>query len=139
MKRVVYTAIGILALTAVAAGLTELAFALGHRGRLADDQAQRHMATPSPSPSPSASATPAPMPTPAATPAPTPVSTPAAATAVTNSFVHMRAGASTTTAIVADLNGGSEVTLGSYRDSQWQQVTYNGLNGYIFRSYLTYR
>jgi len=50
----------------------------------------------------------------------------------------MRSGASTTTPIVADLNGGSVVTLGSYSDSQWQQVTYNGLNGYIFKSYLAY-
>jgi uncharacterized protein YgiM (DUF1202 family) len=139
VKRIVYSAIGILALTAVAAGLTELTLAMGHHGRLADDQAQRHLATPPPSPSPSPSASATPAPAPETTPVPTPTATPAAAGAVTNSFVHMRAGASTATAIVADLNAGSEVILGTYRDSQWQQVNYNGLNGYIFRSYLTYR
>ena len=133
MRRVIFSAIGIIVLTLAAVGLTEATLAIGHRGRIADDKAAH---TPSPKPTPSA--TPSSTPTPTLTPVPTPVPTPTTRTATTNSFVHMRSGASTTTPIVADLNGGSVVTLGSYSDSQWQQVTYNGLNGYIFKSYLAY-
>ena len=138
MKRVVLIAIGILGLTLVASGLTELTLALGHNGRLTDDRLVRPIT--SPSPHPSTSPSPSVMPTPTATPAPaaTPTPTPAGPTATTNSFVHMRAGASTATPIIANLDGGTVVTLGSYSDSQWQQVQYNGLDGYIFKSYLNY-
>ncbi len=133
MKRVVFTVIGILALTLVAAGLAEATLLFGHHGRLSDDQQARPAATPTPTPSP----TPAPTLTPAPAPVPTPTPVPVR-TAVTNSFVHLRAGASTSTTILANLNGGTVVTLGSYVDSQWQQVQYNGQNGYIFKTYLNY-
>lgn len=75
-----------------------------------------------------------------ATPAPavtTPV-VPAAKTATTKSFVRFRAGRSTSTAVLAELDGGTVVTLGSYSDSLWQQATYNGQTGYIYKRYLNY-
>jgi uncharacterized protein YgiM (DUF1202 family) len=50
----------------------------------------------------------------------------------------MRAGKSTSTAILMDLNGGTAVQLLSDSDAQWQQVQYNGLTGYIFKTYLAY-
>jgi uncharacterized protein YgiM (DUF1202 family) len=134
--RAFYTLSGIIILAIGATFLTEATLAVGHRNTLIDDAALVKA-------SPTASPTPTPTPKPTTSPSATPVATatpaaPAAATAVTNSFVHLRAGASTGTPIVADLNGGTTVTLGAYRDSQWQQVTYNGVNGYIYRSYLTY-
>jgi uncharacterized protein YgiM (DUF1202 family) len=137
MKRAVLIAVGILGLTLVATGLTELTLALGHGGSLSDDLKVRPQTLPSPSasPTPSPAATPpSPPPTIALTPSPTP----AAPMATTNSFVHLRAGASTATPILTDLNGGTVVTLGSYSDSQWQEVQYNGLKGYVFKSYLAY-
>ncbi len=138
MRRIVFTVIGILSLSLVAAGLTEATLALGHRGHLHDDRHARPGATPKPSVTPTL--TPTPNASPTSTPVPTtaPAPTPAARTAVTNGFVRMRAGASTSTAIVVELNGGTVVTLGTYSDSQWQQVQYNGLNGYIFKSYLNF-
>jgi hypothetical protein len=138
VKRVVFTAVGILSLTLVAAGLTELTLALGHQGKLVDSPTAR----PSVLPSPSATSTPSPTPvlTPVSTPVVTPVPTPKpGTTAVTNGYVRLRAGASTSTAILAELNAGTVLILGPYRDSQWQQVTYNGINGYVFRTYLIYR
>jgi uncharacterized protein YgiM (DUF1202 family) len=50
----------------------------------------------------------------------------------------MRAGKSTSFAILLDLNGGSTVELLSDSDAQWQQVRYNGQTGYIFKTYLVY-
>ena len=117
-------------------GLAEATMVLGHRSVVTDDRSVRPStqtkisASPSPSPSATPTATPA--------PSPTPLATPAAATATTISFVHMRTGASTATPIVVDLNGGSVVTLGAYSDAQWQQVSYNGQSGYVFKAYLRY-
>ena len=130
MQRAGFVLIGILVLALVASGLAEATMVLGTRNRTSDEQHARPSFSPTPTPPPSPSAT--------ATPPPTPTPTPAAPTATTISFVHMRSGASTATPIVVDLNGGTVVTLGSYVDSQWQQVSYNGYNGYIFRSYLQY-
>jgi len=136
MQRAVFILVGVLVLSLTAFGLAEATMAFGHRGALTDDRTVRPStsakATPKLTPSPSATPTLAP------TPLPTPVPTAAAPTATTASFVHMRAGASTATAILADLNGGTVVTLGSYVDSQWQQVYYNGQSGYVFRAYLRY-
>jgi hypothetical protein len=50
----------------------------------------------------------------------------------------LRAGMSTSTAILTDLNGGTVVQLLSDSDAQWQQVRYNGQTGYIFKTYLIY-
>jgi uncharacterized protein YgiM (DUF1202 family) len=125
---------GVLVLALLAGGLTEATLALGGQGRLADDLLLRptvaHVATPTPTPTPSPSLS--------ATPTPTPVATPVVPTAVTNSFVHLRAGKSTSTNILIDLNGGTTVQLLADSDAQWQQVKYNGLVGYIFKTYLIY-
>jgi uncharacterized protein YgiM (DUF1202 family) len=138
MQRAVYILVGILVLSLAAFGLAETTMALGHRSVVTDDRSVRPLTQPKPSPSasPSPSAAPTATPTPASTP--TPVLMPAAPTATTISFVHMRSGASTATPIVLDLNGGAVVTLGAYSDSQWQQVNYNGQNGYVFKAYLRY-
>jgi uncharacterized protein YgiM (DUF1202 family) len=114
--------------------------ALGHNGSLTNDVLLRPSpsATAKPTPKPTVSVTPTVTPTPLVTPQPKATPTPAAATATTNSFVHLRAGKSTSTAILTDLNGGTVVTLLPDSDSQWQQVQYNGLTGYIFKTYLTY-
>jgi uncharacterized protein YraI len=123
----------ILVLALLAGGLTEATLAIGRRGVISDDRSARPKSVVA-SPSPSASATPSatPVPTVAATPAP------ALNTATTNAFVHMRAGKSTSTAILTDLNGGVVVQLLPDSDAQWQQVDYNGIIGYIFKSYLAY-
>ncbi|QQR53018.1 SH3 domain-containing protein [bacterium] len=96
-------------------------------------------------PSVTPSATPAPTlaPTPTIALTVTPVKTPSVTprpvkTARTNAFVHVRAGASTSTAVLLDLNGGTVVELLDYQDTSWQQVRYGSVTGYIFRSYLTY-
>jgi hypothetical protein len=142
MGRVVATFGGVFVLALLAGGLTEATLALGHRGSLSNDSLLRPAATkvkPSPTASPvSTKPTVTPVPTPVATPIPTPIATPAASIATTNAFVHMRAGKSTSTAILIDLNGGAVVRLLSGGDAQWQQVQFNGLTGYIFKTYLTY-
>ena len=67
-------------------------------------------------------------------PAPAPV----VRTATTKSFVRFRAGRSTSSAVLAELQGGTVVTLGDYVDSKWQQASYNGQTGYIAKVYLQY-
>ncbi len=136
MERGLLIALAIFTLTLAAAGLTEVTLALGTTHNTADDHKLIPAAIATPTPTP----TPTPSPAPTATPTPVPATpTPAPArTAVTNGFVHMRAGASTNTAIVTDLQAGTVITLGAYNDSQWQQVSYNGYNGYVFKTYLNY-
>jgi uncharacterized protein YgiM (DUF1202 family) len=122
-------------LALLAGALTESTVSAGRHGGISNDTLFRPAtATPVPTPVPT------PMPTPTAVVTPTPTPAPAAATpkATTNSFVHMRAGNSISTAILADLNGGTEVELLPFADAQWQQVRYNGMNGYIFKAYLAY-
>jgi hypothetical protein len=138
VERVVATFGGVLVLALVAGALTEATLAFGHHGRLTNDALLRPLGTPTPSPSVAPKATPTPKPTATPTPTPTPTATPVAATATTNAFVHMRAGKSTSTAILIDLNGGTVVTLLPDSNAQWQQVRYNGLTGYIFKTYLQY-
>lgn len=134
MGRATAIFIGILILALLAGGLTEVALAVGGRGMLANDVLSRPKTQAKTTPAPSSSVTPAA--TPVTTPTPTP--TPAAATAITNSFVHLRAAASTSSNILTDLNGGTVVQLLPYVDPEWQQVQYNGFTGYIFKSYLNY-
>jgi hypothetical protein len=73
------------------------------------------------------------------TPTPTPSATPAGSKAVTNSFVHLRADKSTSSSILANLNGGTVLQLLPDSDSQWQEVSYNGITGYVFKTYLNYQ
>ncbi len=136
------TVCGVLVLALVAIGLTEATLALGRTNRTADDVLLRPLglsSSPTPSPSPTPTPTATPVATPVATPTPAPTPTPVAGPrATTNAFVHMRAGKSTSSAILIDLNGGTVVALLPDADSQWQQVRYNGLVGYIFKAYLAY-
>jgi uncharacterized protein YgiM (DUF1202 family) len=132
--RIIATLGGVLVLAIFAGSLTEATLAFGRSG-ISDDVLLRptHVApssSKSPTPSPSPSATP--------TPSPTPAPTPTERTATTNGFVHLRAGNSTTSAIIIDLQQGTTVTLLPYSDVSWQQVQYNGQTGYIFKSYLNY-
>ncbi|MBW4061336.1 hypothetical protein HJC99_02060 [Candidatus Saccharibacteria bacterium] len=137
MQRVIYIAIGVGIITLGAAGLTEATLAYSGRDVLLDGTPAVHA---SPSPAPSRSPSPSPTVVPSVVPSPTvtPVLPSGAPTATTNSFVHMRASASINSAIVANLNGGTVVTLESYVDSRWQEVSVGGQMGYVYRSYLTY-
>jgi uncharacterized protein YgiM (DUF1202 family) len=137
--RAIATLGGVLVLALLAGGLTEATLAIGHSGGIADDYllrpASSHLkaAGVTPKPTPSGS----PVASPAATPAATSVPS-AQLFATTNAFVHMRAGKTTASNIVLNLNGGSQVQLLPDSDSQWQQVQYNGVTGYIFKTYLNF-
>ena len=133
MQRTVFRFIGVAVITLAAAGLTEATLAYGDRNAVSDGQPSV-MASPSPRPT----KTPIPTSAPTVSPPMAPASTPVLPTAVTNSFVHLRSGASTNSAIIANLDGGTIVTLDTYVDSQWQAVIVNGQSGYVYRSYLTY-
>ena len=134
MQRSLYIAVGLITIAVGAAVLTEATVAWSDRGRLLDGVGVLTKPSVSPTPKPSVSvASPSVSPTPVATATPTP-----APTAVTNDFVHLRGGASTSYPIVENLNAGTAVTLGSYVDSQWQEVTVAGVHGYIYKTYLNY-
>ncbi|TAK88992.1 SH3 domain-containing protein [Patescibacteria group bacterium] len=102
---------------------------------------QGQPSTPAPDPDPTPTATqptkvePQPV---AAAPkaAPAPAVAPAAKTAITVSYVNVRAGKSTTTAIVTNLEAGTVVQLRDDANSTWQGITYQGKNGYIYKDYL---
>ena len=127
---------GILVLALMAGGLTEATLAIGRAGGISDDTLLRPAAAHTASPTPTA--TPKATPTPVPSVAPTPSPTPSGPVATTNSFVHMREGKSTGTTILTDLDGGTVVQILPDSDTQWQQVRYNGLTGYVFKSYLVY-
>jgi uncharacterized protein YgiM (DUF1202 family) len=137
MGRALATLSGVLVLALLAGGLTEAALARGHHGGIVDDAKLRPAAS---STAPTPKATPSPTPTATATPvaSPKPTVTPTGPKAVTNSFVHLRAGKSTNTAILNNLDAGTSVSLLPDSDSTWQQVQYAGSVGYIYRAYLTY-
>ena len=137
MSRAFATLGGILILALCAGVLAEATLAVGGRGTIANDTLLRP-SSPAPSPSPAkakAAPSPTPNPTPVLTPSPTPLAGP---TATTNAFVHLREGDSTDTPILENLNGGTEVSLLPYSNSTWQEVEYQGITGYIYRSYLEY-
>jgi hypothetical protein len=136
MGRVAATFGGVLVLACIAGGLAEATMAFGTHGSLSNDNLLRptktaSKATPTPTPVPAVA-------TPLPTTLPTTVPTPVVKTGTTTSFVHMRAGKSTSTPVVIDLNGGSVVEILPDSDAQWQQVKYAGQSGYIFKAYLTY-
>ena len=121
---------GIIFLTAFGVGAAELSQASAHQSDVPAPVKHVKAASPSPSPAPSSSITPAP------TPSPSPVQT--LPTATTNGFVHMRAGTSTSSAIVANLQGGTVVQLPAPAIGLWQPVIYQGLTGYVYTPYLNY-
>jgi hypothetical protein len=93
-------------------------------------------------PPPTKAAAPSPIVTTAPATAPaTPKATaskPTGKTAITNSFVNLRAGKSVATPIIATLEAGTTIQLRDDADTTWQGVTYQGKNGYIYRSYIQY-
>jgi hypothetical protein len=138
MSRTAAILSGILVLALMAGGFTEATLAIGRRGGIADDTLLRPGTAHSPSPTPSASTSPKASVTPTPTATATPSPTPAGPVATTNSFVHLRAGKSTSTAVLTDLDGGTAVRLLPDSDAQWQQVEFNGVTGYVFKTYLVY-
>ncbi|HSX00713.1 MAG TPA: SH3 domain-containing protein [Candidatus Saccharimonas sp.] len=125
----------------VAAGLTGATYVMaGGRVAVLDGL----VGTAGPTPTATVKSTATPVPTPTATPTPTPTATatpevtPAARTARAVSYVRLRQGPSTNTAVLTQLYGGEIVTLGGYSDAQWQEVYYNGFHGYIYKTYLQY-
>ena len=124
MKKVLLVLTGVFLLLGGAAGLAYTTLASSHAGL-----ASQPSASVEPTSAPEAVVvTPAPA---TATPAPT-------RQATANAMVHLRVGPSASTGIMTDIPMGAPVVLGSYSDSQWQQAVYNGLNGYVFKSYLNY-
>jgi hypothetical protein len=94
---------------------------------------------PAPSVTPPPAAKPAEPQAPVVAPAPPPPPVaPVVKKAVTNSFVHMRAGKGTQFPIVMDLEAGTEVELRDDSNSQWQGIIYQGKPGYLFKAYVTY-
>lgn len=76
------------------------------------------------------------------TPAPAaqaPAAKPAAKTAITVSYVNVRAGKGTSTAIITNLEAGTAVTLTDDANSTWQGISYQGKIGYIFKDYLQFQ
>jgi uncharacterized protein YgiM (DUF1202 family) len=136
MSRGMATLSGVLVLALLAAGLSEATLAVGHRGSISDDTLDRPAASHSVS-------TPTPSPTsfqvqpPVASDSPSP-SEPASSGSytTTNAFVHMRASESTSSAILFNLNGNTQVELLSGGNTQWQEVEYNGAVGYVYKTYL---
>jgi N-acetylmuramoyl-L-alanine amidase len=123
-------------LALLAAGLTEATLAVGDRGRTSDDSVVQTPLRPTVSAKPVVA--PVVGATPTFTPVPTTGPTPSGPAATTNSFVHMRAAASTSSAILYNLNGGTVVQLLSWSDPLWQEVQYNGTTGYVYKTYLAY-
>ena len=120
---------GVLILALLAAGFTEATLALGPHSSLTNDTALRPASsTPTPTFMPSPTLAPTAVPT--ATPAPTST----VPTATTTAFIHVRSGKSTTAPIVTDLNAGTVVELLSDSDTQWQQIRYGSITGYVFKS-----
>lgn len=142
MGRAVATLCGILVLALVAGCLTEASFAYGHG--IGNDPVSSVATVPAKSASPTPSPTKAPASTPIATPTfsptptPTPSATPSTPTAATNSFVHLRSQMSTASTILANLNADTTVILLSGGDSSWQEVSVDGYDGYVYRTYLNY-
>ena len=141
MIRAVATFGGVLVIGLLAAGLTEATLAHGGHGKLTNDALLRPLGpitSPSPAAGPAHAVAPPPVPTTVPVVTPAPVSSIGGPTAITNSFVHLRTSNSASSAILVDLSAGTPVQVLPIFDTQWQQVSYNGQTGYIFRTYLTY-
>jgi uncharacterized protein YgiM (DUF1202 family) len=137
MGRAVATLSGVLILALMAAGLTEATLALGHRGNITDDTAERPQASPASVMTPDATPKSTPFASPVAEASPSAMSPPTPSLeGTTNAFVHMRASESTSSAILFNLNSGTEVQILAGGNAQWQEVEYDGTSGYVFKTYL---
>jgi uncharacterized protein YgiM (DUF1202 family) len=134
MTRILATVFGITVLALLASGLAEASLALNSPQTTSPEPAVKATVV---SPKVVQKVTPATTPTPASTPTPTPA-TPTVPTATVNGFVHMRASATTSSAILLDLNAGNVVQYSSVDAGLWQAVTYHGQAGYVYKSYLNY-
>jgi hypothetical protein len=112
------------------------------------DQLRNTIGLTSPKPAPTQTK-PETKPTPQATSAPTPAPAPAVQqtpatgtsapkTATTTTLVHFRTEKTSSSTNIGDIPEGSTVTLRDDSDANWQGVTYQGKNGYIYSSYLKY-
>lgn len=68
----------------------------------------------------------------------TTVAAPATPTATTNSFVYLRPTASTSRTALQGLQAGTVVQYSVKSTGLWQQVTVNGVTGYVYKKWLTY-
>jgi hypothetical protein len=57
-------------------------------------------------------------------------------TAITTTLVHFRSQKDVNSKIITDLQPGTVVQLRDDSDGTWQGVSYNGQDGFIFKSYL---
>jgi len=136
MIRITSIVFGILVLALIASGLTEAALVIGRPQAVLVEPtvpAAPKPVTPKP-------VVPVPVEPAPAAPAPAPTPTPAATlpTATINGYVHMRADRSTASAIIADLYAGYIVSYHQVDAGLWQFVTYQGQNGYVYKTYLNY-
>jgi uncharacterized protein YgiM (DUF1202 family) len=133
VTRILSIVFGITVMALMATALTETSLALGKPQTTSPEPAHKTATVTTKKKTVTVVATPTPAPTPAATPA-----VPATPTATVNGFVHMRASATTSSAIITDLNAGDVVSYTQEDDGLWQAVTYQGQNGFIYKSYLNY-
>lgn len=140
MGRTAETLGGVMVLALVAAAITEATLAVGHRESLGSEELLRQLHGGFKKTGPVATVSPTPTTTPSPTPSPiaSPTSPPKVPTVTTSSFVRLRAGASTSTAVLAELNGGTVLERLPDGNSQWQQVRYGNMVGYVFKAYLIY-
>jgi uncharacterized protein YgiM (DUF1202 family) len=134
VTRVLSIIFGITVLALVATGLTEAAMAIGQSQSTSPEPAAKKVVVVTTKP---ATVIPATAPKVTPTPPATPV-TPVEPTATVNGFVHLRASATTSSAIITDLNAGDVVSYNSVDAGLWQAVTYQGTDGYVYKSYLNY-
>ena len=59
-------------------------------------------------------------------------------TATTNSFVYLRPTAATSGTPLKDLEAGTVVEYDTKSTTLWQQVTVDGVTGYVYKKFLTY-
>jgi hypothetical protein len=75
---------------------------------------------------------------PAPAPTPEPAPEPTLPTATTNSFVYLRPTASTSGTPLKDLQAGTVVQYTTRSTTAWQQVTVDGVTGYVYKRWLTF-
>ena len=127
MLRLLSTILGIVMLALIATALTETSLAVGKTQTTSPEPATKAVTTTAKPATPTASTTTTPSP-----------AAPASPTATVNGYVHMRTSPTTSASIVFDLNAGDVVSYGQVDDGLWQTVTYQGIHGYIYKTYLDY-
>ncbi len=132
MTRALSIIFGIVVLALVATGLTEAAMALGQKQATSPEPTIKQTVVAPPKAAPTVAPVVAPV---VATPAP---AAPVLPTATVNGFVHMRASATTASSIITNLNTGDVVTYTTVDTGLWQAVSFHGIDGYVYKTYLNY-